>query len=343
MRSSKSRSRSKQNRPRSIGNIVNRVFDSSGPEGKVRGTPQQIIEKYQALARDAQLSNDRVAAENFLQHAEHYTRMLGEAMRELAAEQDTRRQNSAPNGNGHQERNQSYARREERVEEEQPEVGAVPVFAFDGDDSGSGLVETPEARTEQSHQPERSDSREGRGEYQRSERSDQPRRDRGEFQRGERQDRGERNDQRNDRQDRAERGEPRAERGEPRAERGEPRAERGEPRAERGEPRAERNEPRAERAERNEPRAERADRGDQPREDRRPARGPRATLRAPRSEASVEAPVASAPAAPAAVIEAAPAAPAAAEPAAPKVRRPRAPRKSATGEAATPPDHEAAE
>jgi hypothetical protein len=51
----------------------------------VRGTPQQIIEKYNQLARDAQLSNDRVAAENFQQHAEHYTRMLGEAMREQEA------------------------------------------------------------------------------------------------------------------------------------------------------------------------------------------------------------------------------------------------------------------
>jgi Domain of unknown function (DUF4167) len=90
MRSSKSRSRSKPNRPRTIGNIINRVFDSSGPEGKVRGTPQQIIEKYLFLARDAQLSNDRVAAENFLQHAEHYTRMLGEAQREMAAEQEAR-------------------------------------------------------------------------------------------------------------------------------------------------------------------------------------------------------------------------------------------------------------
>ena len=46
MRSSKSRSRSKANRPRTLGNITNRVFDSSGPEGKVRGTPQQIIDKY---------------------------------------------------------------------------------------------------------------------------------------------------------------------------------------------------------------------------------------------------------------------------------------------------------
>ncbi|MGY6411398.1 MAG: DUF4167 domain-containing protein [Alkalilacustris sp.] len=92
MRSSKSRSRSKANRPRPLGNIVNRVFDSSGPEGKVRGTPQQIIDKYLVLARDAQLSNDRVAAENFLQHAEHYTRMLNEAQREMAREAEARRQ-----------------------------------------------------------------------------------------------------------------------------------------------------------------------------------------------------------------------------------------------------------
>ncbi len=99
MRSSKSRSRSKANRPRTVGNIINRVFDSSGPDGKVRGTPQQIIEKYLFLARDAQLSNDRVAAENFLQHAEHYTRLLSEAQRELAAEQEARQGQHGQNGN----------------------------------------------------------------------------------------------------------------------------------------------------------------------------------------------------------------------------------------------------
>jgi hypothetical protein len=85
MRSSKSRSRGNKNRNNrpSGGNIINRVFDSSGPDGKVRGTPQQIIDKYNQLHRDAQLSNDRVAAENFAQHAEHYTRLLAEAQREV--------------------------------------------------------------------------------------------------------------------------------------------------------------------------------------------------------------------------------------------------------------------
>ncbi len=98
MRPSNKRSRSKSNRPRPLGNIINRVFDSSGPEGKVRGTPQQIIDKYLVLARDAQLSNDRVAAENFLQHAEHYTRMLGEAQRELARETEMRREQMPQQG-----------------------------------------------------------------------------------------------------------------------------------------------------------------------------------------------------------------------------------------------------
>ena len=88
MRSSKSRSRSNKNRNRSVGNIINRVFDSSGPEGKVRGTPQQIIDKYNQLARDSQLSNDRVATENFQQHSEHYVRLLAEAQREM----DSRRE-----------------------------------------------------------------------------------------------------------------------------------------------------------------------------------------------------------------------------------------------------------
>ena len=92
MRSSKSRSRSKSNRNRQVGNVVNRVFDSSGPEGKVRGTPQQIIDKYNQLARDAQLAGDRVATENFQQHAEHYLRMLAEAMKEQAERQAQQQQ-----------------------------------------------------------------------------------------------------------------------------------------------------------------------------------------------------------------------------------------------------------
>ena len=94
--SSKSRNRSRNNRRTSSGNIINRVFESAGPDGKVRGTPQQVIEKYSVLAHDAQLSGDRVAAENFMQHSEHYSRILSDAQKENDLKQDS--DNHSSNG-----------------------------------------------------------------------------------------------------------------------------------------------------------------------------------------------------------------------------------------------------
>jgi hypothetical protein len=52
------------------------TFDSNGPDVRVRGNAYQVFEKYQALARDAALSGDRIAAENYYQHAEHYYRII---------------------------------------------------------------------------------------------------------------------------------------------------------------------------------------------------------------------------------------------------------------------------
>lgn len=56
---------------------ANRAFESNGPDGvKVRGNAQHVFEKYQQLARDAASSGDRILAENYLQHAEHYFRLV---------------------------------------------------------------------------------------------------------------------------------------------------------------------------------------------------------------------------------------------------------------------------
>ncbi len=57
------------------GNPANRVYDSNGPDVKVRGTAQTVAEKYMQLGRDAQLSGDIVAAESYYQHSEHYYRL----------------------------------------------------------------------------------------------------------------------------------------------------------------------------------------------------------------------------------------------------------------------------
>eukprot|EP01033_Poteriospumella_lacustris_P022034 gene22034-16480_t len=56
---------------------VNRAFDSNGPDGvKIRGHAQHVYDKYCQLARNAASAGDRVLAENYLQHAEHYFRVL---------------------------------------------------------------------------------------------------------------------------------------------------------------------------------------------------------------------------------------------------------------------------
>lgn len=64
-------------------NPLTRTYDSSGPDVKIRGTAQHIAEKYSALARDAQSAGDRVMAENYLQHAEHYNRIIAAAQSQM--------------------------------------------------------------------------------------------------------------------------------------------------------------------------------------------------------------------------------------------------------------------
>jgi hypothetical protein len=64
------------NRKGHHGNPLSRSFESNGPAERIRGTPAHIAEKYLSLAREAQSSGDPVLAENYLQHAEHYSRII---------------------------------------------------------------------------------------------------------------------------------------------------------------------------------------------------------------------------------------------------------------------------
>jgi hypothetical protein len=68
--------RGRNNNNRKGPNPLTRNYESNGPDVKIRGSAQQIAEKYASLARDAQSSGDRVMAENYLQHAEHYNRII---------------------------------------------------------------------------------------------------------------------------------------------------------------------------------------------------------------------------------------------------------------------------
>jgi hypothetical protein len=186
--SNKQRSRNKsggnQQRRNNMGNIVNRVFESAGPDGKVRGTPQQIIDKYQVLARDAQVSGDRVAAESFLQFAEHYTRLLSEAQRQFQESRqerdgrDERDERDVREDRGDRDTREEAGRDEERPyagggnrdnrpqhRSPQPQHETPGLATFGGDESGeTGPVETPEAASWQRSEPEPQVTRAGEGE-----------------------------------------------------------------------------------------------------------------------------------------------------------------------------------
>jgi len=72
----RSRGRNNRNNNRGNQNPRSQVHDSNGPDVRIRGTANQICEKYLALAKDARSSGDMVMAESYLQHAEHYQRII---------------------------------------------------------------------------------------------------------------------------------------------------------------------------------------------------------------------------------------------------------------------------
>lgn len=73
-------------------NPLTRSYESNGPDVKIRGNAQTVAEKYLTLARDAQSAGDRVIAENYFQHAEHYNRIIATAQAQQAEQQARREQ-----------------------------------------------------------------------------------------------------------------------------------------------------------------------------------------------------------------------------------------------------------
>lgn len=120
----------------------NRTFESNGPNSKIRGNANQLYEKYQNLARDASAAGDRISAENFLQHAEHYYRIMSQSNGG-----GSQRSQSGGGVNSHQNDRQQMA------SEIIPGSGAQPVIGVDEDkpesrddaSSGSADQDEPEA------------------------------------------------------------------------------------------------------------------------------------------------------------------------------------------------------
>ncbi|KAA5803720.1 DUF4167 domain-containing protein [Alkalicaulis satelles] len=116
-------------------NNSNRSFESNGPDVKIRGNAQHICEKYLQLARDASSSGDRVMAENYYQHAEHYLRIVqANQPRREDGDSDSERQQDRSGG--------QQARRQDPSETEQPRTerseGESRPNRSNGHDAASG-------------------------------------------------------------------------------------------------------------------------------------------------------------------------------------------------------------
>jgi hypothetical protein len=86
-------------RNRKSHNPLTRVYESNGPDIKIRGTASHVAEKYVQLARDAQASGDPVAAENYYQHAEHYFRLIAAVQEQFRQNQPNFYRPENPSGN----------------------------------------------------------------------------------------------------------------------------------------------------------------------------------------------------------------------------------------------------
>jgi hypothetical protein len=112
----------------------NHVFDSNGPDLRIRGTAQQLFEKYLQLGRDATSSGDRVMAEGYFQHAEHYFRILN-AMAQAAQQNGPGGQT---NGGQSQPRRNSDMETELEDNEAAAGLGDQPIAIETRDGSSAG-------------------------------------------------------------------------------------------------------------------------------------------------------------------------------------------------------------
>ena len=103
-------------------NPLSRSYESNGPDVKVRGTAPHVAEKYMSLARDSLSSGDIVAAESYLQHAEHYNRIVMAAQQQ-ASQQSAQSADQANGGGGRPPRHNAEQGGRENAEPEAADAG----------------------------------------------------------------------------------------------------------------------------------------------------------------------------------------------------------------------------
>jgi hypothetical protein len=113
---------------------IHRTIDSNGPDVKIRGNAHHVYEKYLQLARDSNSAGDRVMAENYLQHAEHYYRLIMAFQAQQQAQQGPQQANNAQpygggGGNGNGQQPGAYQNNNNNGQQYRQQNGASPADA----------------------------------------------------------------------------------------------------------------------------------------------------------------------------------------------------------------------
>ena len=165
------RSRGRSNRKHNVP-LKHQNFESNGPDVRIRGNAHQVYEKYLAMARDANSSGDRISAEGYYQHAEHYFRIMNDSTDpQNAARQQQQQQQQRGRENGHDRQARdgggqpAPAAEQPRAEEpaearENAEVVELPREAEPAQVNGSGAeaAEAPKRRPRRSSKPKAEES-----------------------------------------------------------------------------------------------------------------------------------------------------------------------------------------
>ncbi|MAP96227.1 MAG: hypothetical protein CMK07_14875 [Ponticaulis sp.] len=130
-------------RGRKSNNSGNRSYESNGPDVKIRGNANQIYEKYLQYARDAQTSGDRVAAEAFFQHAEHYFRIVA-----ANAPKERYNQNDDQNNRDDDDNDRNDDANAKDDSEAEAEVTSTKPKRSNGDDSDVDGLEVVDGKSE---------------------------------------------------------------------------------------------------------------------------------------------------------------------------------------------------
>lgn len=158
-------------RGRKPSNPSNRSYESNGPDVKIRGNANQVYEKYLQYGRDAQTSGDRIAAEAYFQHAEHYFRIMAANAPKDRPQNQQDDQNNASDDDRRDDQSENDARSDDRNDSDDNSKSVDALQVVDGEGQEPEEIKSEDSEPKKTSSRSRSSSSRSRSSRSRSSKS----------------------------------------------------------------------------------------------------------------------------------------------------------------------------